>query len=119
MRFDVAVNNAIGMGFFQGIADFNGNADSCVNGDVRVVLDILLQGLPFHIFHDDIVDIAVAAHVVDTHNIWMGQFARGLGFMAEADDEIVVLRKTAVQNFDCHNPVKKDIPGLVYISHSA
>ena len=65
------------------------------------------------------MDVAVAAYVIDADDIGVGQLSCGLGLMAETDDEVRVLCKTAVQDFYCHNPVQQDIPGLVDVGHAA
>ena len=119
MGFDIAVDDAIGMGVFQGVADFYGNPYGRINGNMGMAVDVLLQGLPFHILHDDVMDIPVASHVVDAYDIGMGQLSGGLGFMTEPDNEVIVLCEIAVQNFNSHNPVEQDILGLVHIGHAA
>ena len=70
---DITMDDAIGMGFFQSISDIDGNAYGRINRNIRMGLDVLLQGLPFHIFHDNIMDIPIASYVVNSYDIRMGQ----------------------------------------------
>ena len=119
MGLDIAVDDAVGMGIFQSFANIEGNLYRRVDRQMAVLLYIIYQRFAAHEFHDDVMDVTVAAYIVNTHNIWMGQLPCRLGFMAEPHDKIIVFCKAAVQNFDCHNPVKKDIFGFVHISHTA
>ena len=74
LRFNITMNDSVGMSFRQRITDIYGDADSGIDRDMRMRIDVLFQCLPFHIFHDDVVIPFTASHIINPNNVRMAQF---------------------------------------------
>src|SRR5690606_2129665 len=84
-----------------------------------LLLDLILEGAPLHVLHDDVVHAAVAAHVVDLDDVGMAQPGRGPRFPREAAQELVVVGELGAQDLDGHPPVQQPVDGLVNHRHAA
>ena len=108
----------MGMRFRQCIPDIYGDADSGIDRDMRMRIDVLFQCLPFHIFHDDVVIPLTASHIINPNNVRMAQFTRRLRFSPKTSNKFVIFSKITVQDFYCHFPVKQKVFGQIYIRHA-
>ena len=82
-------------------------------------MDDLRQGPAPDQFHDDIVDVALSAHVVDADDVGMGQAGCRVGLLPEVIDELLVLGELGLQDLDRHQPVQEFVHGAVNDGHSA
>lgn len=78
-----------------------------------------LQRDPFHVFHDDIVQILVLADIIDIDDGRMDQAGRRLGFPFELLHLRLVVHKLLAHNLDGHLAVQKHVPGQVDFCHAA
>ena len=65
------------------------------------------------------MDIFIVADVVYIDNIGVWQFGSRLGFLAEADDKIVVVAVFWMKYFYGDDPVQEDILCFVHAGHAA
>ncbi len=84
-----------------------------------MLLNFFFQRPAGNVFHDNIVSILVASHIIHIDDIRMGQFGRRLRFPAKAADKFLVVSKLLVQHFDGNRTFQKIILRTIYRSHAA
>ena len=119
VRLDVAVDDAVFMGVFQSLADVKGNLYRRIDRQMAVLFNIFLQRFAADVFHDDVMHIFVITNIIYIYDIGVGQLGRRLSFLAEPDDEIVVVSVFGMKDLDGDDAVQQNILRLVDDGHAA
>ena len=93
----------------QGLLPLQGSA---------ALLHILLQGHAVNELHDDVVEPIALAHVIDTHNIDMGQHGNRLRLRLETAAELCVAGQLRLEDLDGHQPIESMAAGLIHHGHA-
>ena len=88
--FDIAVNDALGMGCIKGISDLFTDVEKLL-GVERIAVQEVFESGAFQIFHGNEGPASVVADFVDGANIRMVQRRRSAGFPAETFQSFRVL----------------------------
>lgn len=119
LRFDVTMDDVVAVGVFQRRCQLQCQG----HGQGRIQTAVLflkrLQRDPFHVFHDDIVQILVLADIIDIDDGRMDQAGRRLGFPFELLHLRLVVHKLLAHNLDGHLAVQKHVPSQVDFCHAA
>ena len=119
VRFDVPMDDPSGMGVLDGLGDLGGKMQRLPPGQRAPLLHILLEGQPVDQFHDDIVRFAGMVHVIDGHDIGVGEHRDGLAFGMEPPPEILVAAEFFLEDLHRHIPVEPVIHGPIDHGHAA
>ena len=94
MGLDVPMDNAPAVGVAQRLGNLCDEVEGLTPVQlVPLLLHILLQGNPVDQFHDDILQLGGAAHVIDSHDIWVGQHGYSLGLVAVSYTHLDVYKR--------------------------
>jgi hypothetical protein len=102
-----------------------GNLDSvleCLVEGQRTSLQPLGKGLSLDILQDEVVDFALAPHVVERTDARMVELGDGSRLPMEALlplSALGILGEAFRQNLDRHGPVQADVPRFVDVSHAS
>jgi hypothetical protein len=118
-RLDVAVNDAllvrrfepVGALFEYGQYDFGRKLGNLVQDTAQIRAR--------YVFHDDVIDVVLAAEVDDRDNVWMAQRGCGARFALESGDEIFVIGQSGMQKLDGDRAPERSLDALVQRGHSA
>ena len=116
-RFQVAVDNAVGVDVFEGVENTDGDADGALLGDAAFVEDLAQQAAlaPLH----DHVDAGALLAAVDAHDLGVVEFFADAGFALKAVEEDGVGFQVGVGNFEGDDAVIPQVGGAVDGGHSA
>ena len=70
-------------------------------------------------FHHDEIRVAFVAEIVDIDHVGVRETCRGLCFVREALDEVVVGRELIAQHLDRHAPAQQQIGPAIHDGHPA
>ena len=104
----------------QGLHDL-GNEMEClppIEGRT-LLLHILLESNAVDKFHHDIFHVGGTAHVINGHDIGMGQHRHSLGLIVEPAAELSVLCQIVPEDLDGHQAVEPVTAGFVDHRHAA
>ena len=103
----------------MGLLDDLGSSGGVLAVLTPQILDDRGERLAFHILHRIVVHAAVAAHIVDGHDVLMLETGRRLRLVLEALQLPLVERGGERQDFERHPPVQGDLFRLVDDAHAA
>ena len=89
----------------KALCNLNCNADGFLKIQLSAFLDITFQRDSFHQLHDDIVQIALVADIVNAYDVRMGQARTGFGFLTEVHHTFRIAGVFRFQKFDCYHAV--------------
>ena len=119
LRFDIPVHNSPVMRMLERAQNLNDKVHSILPVQNLLAVNVILQRDAVNIFHDDILHLFRKSHIVDFHNIGMGQHCNCLGFIPEPPLELLTLGILRLQDFNSYNTVVQNINSAVYIGHTA
>ena len=120
MGLDVPVDDPPAVGVAQGLDDLGDKVEGLPPVElVPLLLHVLLQGDAVDELHDDVLQVGGAAHVVDGHDVGVGEHGHGLGLLVEAAAQLRVLRQVLPQNLHRHLAVEPVVQGPEDPGHSA
>ena len=79
--------------------------------DALTLDNAVVDGLPVHIFHHEVVLIARSSDVVGTDDVGMVLLGRRPAFLVEPIDEVLVGRELLRQHLDGDQAVQAQLPG--------
>ena len=119
LRLDVPMDNTPAVGVAQATHDLGNEVQRFPPVQLSPLLHVLLQCDTIDEFHDDILGIAAPGHIIDRHDVRVGQLRDRLGFRVEAAAKILILRQIIFQDFDGHQAVQPMALGLIDHRHAA
>ena len=120
LGLDIPVDDPPAVGVAQGPEDLGDEMDGLPPVQRGApLLHVLLQGHAVNELHDDIVQPVGMAHIVDGHNVHVGEHGHRLGLIVETAAEIRVVGQLGLQNLHRHQTVEPVIPALVHHGHAA
>ena len=121
--FDVAVDDAVAVGVAQGQGGLAGNVEGLLPGQGAPLVQDLAHVLAGHVFHDQVVDVAVGAIVEHRDDVHLGRRlaeARDeLGLLGEALQKAHVLAELRVEDLDRNSLPVAQVLGQVDPGHAA
>ena len=106
MGLDVPVNDTPAVGVGEGLHNLGDEVQGLPPVQLAPLLHILLQRDTVDELHDDIFRVPSPAHVVNRHDVGVGQLGHRLGLRVEPPAEILVLGQVAFQYFQRHKAVE-------------
>ncbi len=100
LRLDVAVHDVRAVGHLHRGKQLEGYAHRLARGVATLAADVVLERLALDVLHDDVVGAVDRAPVVDVDDVGVVDAGRGLGFAAEALDELLVAGVALEQHLD-------------------
>ena len=119
LGLDVPVHNTVVVRHLQTGGHLDSDAGRLLDRQPALFLDIGLQRDAFHQLHDNVVDVHLVAHVVDVHDIRVGQGRGGLRLFLELADKILILRKFVLEHLHGHKAVQLVILALEDLRHAS
>ena len=117
---DVPVDDPPAVGVAQGLDDLGDEVEGLPPVElVPLLLHVLLQGDAVDELHDDVLQVGGAAHIVDGHDVGVGEHGHGLGLLVEAAAQLRVLRQVLPQNLHRHLAVEPVVQGPEDPGHPA
>ena len=119
VRFDVTVHDLIVVRMFQcgsylqGIFDCNGGRQPALP------LDTFLQGLPWYVFHHDVMSIGFTANIINAYDVRMRKPGGRACFLAKLGDKILVAGKLRPQQFYGNLARQQHVFGQKHFRHAA
>src|SRR5215510_1551113 len=86
---------------------------------VTVLRETLGERLARHAFHDEVIDSAIVANIVQCAYVWMTQQRNGLCLALQPLAELRVTREPGTQDFDRDGPFQSQIACFVHLAHPA
>ncbi len=105
------------MGVLQGLGDLDGDVDGLARVEVALLVEQPPQRRAPDQFHDDGLDLALAARVVDGHDVGVRQPGGGDGFPPEPGDEGLVGRQVREQDLHRHRASEHLVDRLPDLGH--
>ena len=106
------------MGMFQAFCNSDSKLNRLINRQLAPFLNIFLEGLPFYVFHDDIMVALIIAYIIHVNDIRMAQTPCILSFSFKAPYKAFIRGKVSVQNFNGHCTAQEFIVTAIYVSHT-
>ena len=119
LGLDIAVDEAAAVGIFEARQYLGADRDGLLYRQGGVAGDELFEALPRYELHDDIVEVAVLAYVVDVDDVGMGEVGGCLGFAAEACHKLLVCGELVAQHFDRHDATQDVVAGFIDLGHAS
>ena len=119
LGLDVPVDDAPAVGVAQASHDLGDEVQGLPPVQLAPLLHILLQRDAVDELHHDIFRVTAPGHVVDRHDVGVGQLSDCLGLRVEPAAEILVLGQVGLQNLDSHQTVETVALRLVDHRHAA
>lgn len=120
MGLDIPVDNPPAVGVGEGLHDLSDEVQCLPPGQLAsLLLHILLEGDAVDELHNDVIQLRGVGHIVDRHDVGMGEHGDGLGLIVEPAAELSVLSQLLLENLHRHQPVEAVIPPLVDHGHTA
>jgi len=117
-RFDVAMNDALGVRGVDGVRDLNPEVENLFDRD-RVTVQVLAQRFAVDELHRDERRVVLLADVVDRADARMVQCGRGQRFAAKALQCLRILRHAVGQELQRDRALQPRIGRLVDDTHSS
>jgi hypothetical protein len=99
LGLDVPVDDAPAVGVAEASHDLGDEVQGLPPVQLAPLLHILLQRDAVDELHNDIFRVPSPAHVVDRHDVGVGQLGHGLGLRVKPASEVLVLGQIAFQYF--------------------
>ena len=119
LRFDVPVDDAMGMRVLQRLADLRGVVQRLRGAEYTVLRHALLERLAFDKLHDDILRLPAVADIVDRDDIRLREHGDRVCLRLEAIFQLSVRRHLIAQDLDGDIAVQLVAHGLVNDRHAA
>ncbi|GBD17044.1 hypothetical protein HRbin26_01957 [bacterium HR26] len=119
LGLDVAMDEAMPVGVVERGSDLADDVGGVLDSERCLAQDQVLERLPAHVLHDDVVDPVVMAYVVDVDDVRMGEARGRLGLTLEASQEVRVAPVLPTQDLDRHGPVEGEVVAAVDHSHAS
>ena len=117
---DVPVDDPPAVGVAQGLDDLGDEVEGLPPVElVPLLLHVLLQGDPVDELHDDVLHVRGAAHVIDRHDVGVGEHGHRLGLLEEAAAQLGVLRQVVPQDLHRHLAVEAVVQAPEDPGHAA
>ena len=92
MGLDIPVDNPPAVGVGEGLHDLSDEVQCLPPGQLAsLLLHILLEGDAVDELHNDVIQLRGVGHIVDRHDVGMGEHGDGLGLIVEPAAELLVL----------------------------
>ena len=129
-RLDVAVHDAHAVAVVEGVEDVLGDADRLERLEGAPLAQLLPQGVPVDVLHDDVrhgrglpVRVVavegILARVEDGHDRGMVEPGRRLGLAPEAHEEVLVSGEVGSQDLDGDLTPETRVVTQVHVGHAA
>jgi hypothetical protein len=118
-RFDVAVDDALGVRVLETETDLVDDGEGEVGTDGPPALEHFLDAVPLDELHDDLVAVLTAPEVDDVDDVLVVEGGRRLGLENEAPREVLVLGEVLVEAFDGDNAIERGLNRLVQDGRSS
>ncbi len=118
LRLDIPVNNPPAVSMAEPLHDLGNEVEGLRPVQPSPPLHILLEGNAVNKFHDNIVHVPPAAHVVHRHNVGVAEHGDSLRLIVEPAAELRILAEIFFQHLDGHHPVEPVALGLEYHRHA-
>ena len=119
LGLDVAVDQAVGVGVLEGVADLDDDLEGLLLAENLAVGEVVGDGLALDVLHDEVVVAARLADVDGLDDVGVVELAGGLAFLVEPLDVLRVLGETLGQDLDRDGAVEAELLGLVDDGHRA
>ena len=118
-RLQIAVHDAGAVCPVDCRADLDGDVERVVHRQLRRTTEPGFEGFPFEKLEDQIVELAVAADVMDGADVRIVQRRDDAGFLLEALARFRIGRQRAGQDLDGHRAIQPGVTGAVDLAHAA
>ncbi len=112
------MHDAFSVCLVQGVGDLDRILEQLLDGKLSV-FQSLCEGLAFDVFHDQVVDAVLFAHVVEHANVRMIQAGHRPGLALETLVEIHSLSQMFGKNLDGDGAVQTGVGPPIHLSHTA
>ena len=112
--FEVAVDNALLVGGFQGGGDLVDQSGSVVRLPGARAVERSCQRSPFHQAHDQVGALGIAPEVVERHDVQVLELGDQLRFALEAADEVGLVSVLGQDHLDGDLPFDERLAGAVH-----
>ena len=119
LRFDVPVDDAMGVRVLQRLADLRGVVQRLSGAEYAVLCHALLERLALDELHDDILRLSAVADIVDRDDIRLREHGDRVRLRLEAVFQLGVRRHLIAQDLDGDIAVQLVAHGLVNDRHAA
>ena len=115
LGFDVAVDEAARMRVGQGLGDLDRDLEGPLLGHrVAQALELIVQGRAVNELLDEVGVAVDLAGVDGLDDVVVGELGGRAGLLHEAPPRLGVARGLRQEHLDGHDPVDRDLPGLVH-----
>src|SRR5215471_670705 len=114
---DVAMNDAVAMGFGQCIRDLYRDIQRLPEV-ARLSLDASRQSFSFNVLHDDVVQVVLPANLIDRAYIRMVERRGGLGFANKAPRRSFVFSGFRTQKLNSDSAFEPGVLSQVNLAHT-
>ncbi len=119
LGLDVAVNHAMRVRHVEGLAELLDDGHHGCQRQRRVSIDQTLERTTLDIFHHQITQPIIVAHVVDGHDVGMLEHAGQVRLLLEAAYDIRAAEQVAVQHLDRDLTAQARVMGAIDTGHAA
>ena len=119
LGLDVPVDHAAAVGMAEAAHDLGDKVQRFPPVHLAPALHILLQRHAVDELHNDVIDVITARHVVNRHDVGVGQLGHSPGLIHEPAAEIGVLGQVTVQDLYRYQPVQPVALGLIDVGHAS
>ena len=119
LGLDVAVDQAVGVGVLEGVADLDDDLDGFLLAEDVPVGDVVGDGLALDVLHDEIVVAARLADVDGLDDVRVVELAGGLPFLVEPLHVLGILAESTRQDLDRDAAVEAELLALIDDGHRA
>ena len=120
LRFDVAVDDALGMGMLQRPQHLGGKIHRLFPGQgAAALLEILFKRDAVDVFHDDILQPVGDRNIIHLDDVRVAEDRDRLGFIFETADEFLVIQKFFFEHLDRNGVAGLFVHAAVDVGHTA
>ncbi len=105
------------VGFFESVGDLDGDGQNLF-GSERTLAQALGQRLALQELHDQVVDGAFVAHIMEHADIGMLKLRDDFGFAFEAGAQFSARHQLSVQYFDGDRAVQARVASAIDLTHA-
>ena len=116
---DIPVDHTLGMGMLQCLGDLGAEMQRFPPAHGTPLLHVLLEGQPVNELHHDVIGIPGVIHIVDCHDIRMGEHGDGLALRMEPSAEVLVPVQLLLEDLHRHITIETMVHGTIDHGHSA